>query len=114
MSSSFEIKGLGKIQNNLKRSSDEIEKLSGPQNVSFNDLFPREFMSKHTRFASIDEMVKKSPFKVESEEDFKNIPDEAWDVYVRENTPFNSWAEMISKAGEEYLGKQVREAMKKL
>lgn len=114
MSSSFEIKGLDEVQKNLKRLTNEIEKISGPQNVSFNDLFPHDFMSKHTQFASINEMVTKSPFKVESEEDFKNIPDEAWDVYVRENTSFKSWAEMQSKAAEEYFGKKVQKAIGKL
>ncbi len=113
MSSSFEIKGLDEIQNNLNRLTNEFEKFSGPQAVTLNDLFPHEFMSKHTRFASIDELLKKSPFKVESEEDFKDIPEEAWDVYVRENTPFKSWAEMQSKAAEEYFGKNVQKAMKK-
>lgn len=112
MSSSFEIKGLDEIQKNLNKLTNEIEKISGPHNVTLNDLFPHEFMSKHTRFASIDDMVKKSPFKVESEEDFKNIPDEAWDVYVRESTPFNTWAEMQSKAAEEYFGKKAQKAIK--
>jgi len=114
MSSSFEIKGLDEIQKNLNRLTNEIEKISGPQNVTLNDLFPGEFMSKHTRFSSIDEMVKKSPFKVESEEDFKNIPDEAWDDYVSKNTPFKGWAEMQSKAAEKYFGKKVQKAMGKL
>jgi hypothetical protein len=91
--------------------TNEIEKISGPQNVSFNDLFPPSFMIKHTKYASIDEMVTKSQFKVENEEDFRNIPDEAWDVYVRENTPFKTWAEMMSKAGEEYVGKKVQKAI---
>ena len=51
--------------------------------------------------------------KVESEEDFKNIPDKEWDDYVREKTSFQSWNEMLFKAGEDNLGKQVQEAMKK-
>ena len=112
MTSSFEIKGLDKLQNNLKNLQRKIDKISGEQKVSFKDIFPSSFMSKFTQFSSIDEMVNKSPFKVENEEDFRKIPDKEWDVYVREKTPFKSWDEMLSKAGEEYIGKQVQEAMK--
>jgi len=107
MKISFDLKGLENLQRN-------IEKLSGEQKVTFDILFPTSFMRKHTQFDSINDMVNKSAFKVESEEDFKNIPDKEWDDYVREKTSFQSWNEMLSKAGEEYLGKQVQEAMKKL
>lgn len=110
----FEIKGLGELQNKLKNLQSEIEKLSGEKKVSFKDVFPTSFMRKFTQFALIDEMINKSPFKVENEEDFKKIPDEAWDAYVREKTSFKSWAEMQSKAAEEYLGKKVQEATNKL
>jgi len=113
MTSSFEIKGLDELQNKLKNLQSEIEKLSGEKKVSFKDIFPPPFMRKFTQFSSIDEMVNKTPFKVESEEDFKKIPDEDWDVYVREKTSFKSWAEMQSKAAEEYFGKKVQEAIKK-
>ena len=106
MKISFDLKGLENLQRN-------IEILSAEQKVTFDKLFPASFMRKHTQFDSINDMVNKSPFKVESEEDFKNIPDKEWDDYVREKTSFQSWNEMLSKAGNEYLGKQVQEAMKK-
>lgn len=113
MASSFEIKGLDELQNKLKNLQFDIEKLSGEQKLSFKDIFPTSFMRRFTQFSSIDEMVKNSPFKVECEEDFKNIPDIDWDKYVKEKTYFQSWDQMLSKAGEEYIGKQVQETMKK-
>jgi len=114
MTSSFEIKGLNELQNKLNILQRDIDKIAKEEKVTLNDLFPPPFMRKYTQFSSIDEMVKKSPFKVENEEDFKNIPDKDWDVYVKEKTSFRSWDEMQSKAAEEYVGKQVQEAMKKI
>jgi len=102
----FGFKGLEK----LHRS---IEAIPTEQNVRFDELFSQSFMTKYTKFESINEMVNKSPFKVESEEDFKNIPDTGWDKYVRENTSFQSWGAMYSKATEEYLGKQVKKQIEK-
>jgi len=70
-------------------------------------------MTKYTQFKIIDDMVEKSPFKVESEEDFKNIPDKEWDKFVKERTSFQNWDEMLAKAGEEYYGKKVKERLEK-
>jgi hypothetical protein len=114
MTSSFEIKGLNEIQNKLNVLQHDIEKITKEERVTLNDLFPSSFMRKYTQFSTINEMVNNSPFKVESEVDFKNIPDNDWDVYVREKTSFQSWNEMKSKAAEEYMGKKVQEAIKKI
>ena len=97
----FDLKGLEKLQR-------KVDKLSKEQKVSFENLFSPSFMTKYTQFRSIDDMVDKSPFTVESEEDFKNIPDDEWSKFVQERTSFQSWDEMLSKAGEEYLGKQLK------
>ena len=42
---------------------------------------------------------KKSGFKVESQEDFEAIPDDVWDEFIRNNTSFASWKEMLQAAG---------------
>lgn len=97
----------------LKRLQRGVERIPKEQEVSFEKLFSKSFMARYTKFKSINEMVDKSPFKVESEEDFKNIPDLEWDKYVKENTSFQNWDEMFSKAGEEYLGKQVKSEIDK-
>lgn len=109
----FELKGFEKLSGNLDNLTKEIESFK-EQEVSFNELFSPGFMAKYTQFRTLNEMVAKSPFKVGSEEDFKNIPDEEWDSYVKEKTTFQSWDEMMSKAGEEYLGKKVQETFAKI
>jgi len=109
---SVKITGLDELTRNLNRLTKKIEGATQPRNVQLRDLFNSAFMMKFTSFSSFDEMVKKSPFKVESEQDFKAIPDDAWDDYVRKTTRFQSWDKMMAKAGEEYWGKIVKETMK--
>lgn len=92
----------------------EIDKIPEEQKASYDTLFSQEFMSKYTQFQTINEMVERSPFKVESEEDFKNMLGEEWDNYVNKKTSFQNWDEMLSQAGNEHLGKQVQQKLKKL
>lgn len=109
----FEMKGLEELSKNLDNLTKKLEPLK-EQEVSFNELFPSTFMMKYTQFKTINEMVEKSPFKVESGADFKNIPDKEWDNYVKEKTSFQSWNEMMSKAGKEYLGEKVQKTFGKV
>jgi hypothetical protein len=44
-------------------------------------------------------MFERSGFKVESQEDFAAIPDEPWDDFIRSNTSFFNWREMLQAAG---------------
>jgi len=45
------------------------------------------------------EMFERSGFKVESQEDFAAIPDEAWDDFICTNTSYFNWREMLQAAG---------------
>ena len=76
----FELKGFKEFSRKLDKATRELNSLK-EQEVSFNKLFSPAFMTKYTQFETINEMVEKSSFTVESEEDFKNIPDEEWDNY---------------------------------
>ena len=109
----FEMKGLEELSKNLDKITKKLESLK-EQEVSFSELFPSSFMMKYTQFRTIKEMVEKSPFKIESEEDFRNIPDKEWDNYVKEKTSFQSWDEMINKAEIEYLGEKVQKVFGKV
>jgi hypothetical protein len=51
-------------------------------------------MAQYTQRESLPEFVRAGGFVVESAEDFKAIPDEAFDAYVRQHTEFADWREM--------------------
>ncbi len=74
--------------------------MNGP--VAFDDLFPPEFMRRHTSFPTIQAMADASGFKIESQQDIDAVPDADWDAFVRSRTRFQTWQDVQAKAGEEY------------
>ena len=103
----IEIKGLDKLQRQLKDLEQRAKSLHGEHQVSFEELFPAEFMRKHTEFPSIGEMVAASGYKVETTDDFEKIPAAEWDAFVSKRTHFANWEEMHGKAAEEYFAKKL-------
>lgn len=106
----FELKGSEELSKKFDKVTKELKSLEEEK----NKLFSPTFMAKYTQFRTFNEMVEKSSFKVESKEDFENIPDEEWDIYVKEKTSFQSWNEMMNKSGEEVLGKKVQQIFSKV
>lgn len=91
---------------------DDIAKrakeLDGKQQaVPLSELLNDNFISEHSTFASFDELLKASPFKVETKEDFEAIPDTDWDTYIAANTSFESWEEMQQQAANAFLLKKI-------
>ena len=92
------IEGLDETISMLEGLQDQIEDLEGEHQVPFDELFSPEFMSTNTNFETIDQMIVESGFKVETSEDFENIPDEIWDEFVSKWTRFENWSEMLIEA----------------
>ena len=63
--------------------------------VSFADLFPPEFVTAHSRFRDMQEMVDEAGVE---EAEFDG---EGWDAFVRESTDFDGWESMKARAGEQ-------------
>jgi hypothetical protein len=104
----FEMKGFDEVQRQLDDMAKRAAELDGKeQAVSLSELLNDDFISEHSSFASFDELLAASPFKVETKEDFEAIPDVAWDTYIAANTSFESWEEMQHQAAGEYLAKQI-------
>lgn len=95
---------LSRKLNELQQNADE---LSGEQNLTFEELFPDEFMTQFTDYSSMENMISQSQFEVESPEDFKAIPDLEWDDYVKSKTSFDNWDEMMEKAVGEYVARRL-------
>lgn len=95
----IKITGLDEFQRKLERLSRNAQNVSGP--VTFDDLFPPEFMRRYTDFPTIQAMADASGFKIESQQDFEAIPDADWDAFVRSRSRFQTWQDMQAKAGEE-------------
>lgn len=104
----IEMKGLDKVQKHLDNMAKRAAELDGKQqSVSLGELLNDGFIAEHSSFASFDELLAASPFKVKTKEDFEAIPDTEWDIYIAANTSFESWEEMQHRAAAEFMAKQI-------
>jgi len=101
----IEITGLDEIRRKLEKLQHRVANLNGP--VSFDDLFPPEFMRRYTDFLTMDDMIKASGHEVKTAADFEAIPDDEWDNLVNERTRFKDWSEMKNKAAGEYAERRL-------
>lgn len=99
---SITVKGLDKLERNLRDLQRRARALDGTHGVPLNDLLSPAFMRRHTRFSSFEAMLDASPWTVETAKDFLAMPDEPWDHFVRGNTPFKGWKDMQAAGGREW------------
>ena len=107
MSSSIKIKGLDKLEKQLKQMQKGAKELSRTKQVSFSELFTTSFMKKYTSFSSMDELLNAGGFKVESQEDFEAIPDTELDRPIAATTKFKNWKDMLNEATTQYAAKKL-------
>jgi hypothetical protein len=86
----------------LQRKAEQVD---GEHSVPLTELFHDEFMLRNTEFPSVETMLEGSGWKIETKEDFANIPDEEWDAFIRERTRFASWDEMKNAAAQEWVSR---------
>ena len=104
---SFQIKGLNELQNKLHNLANRAKAIDGSHNVPLSELLPARFLKTHTQFDSVEDMMSKSGFKIESSEDFKAIPDDQWDAFIRGHTKFSTWKEMLQLAAADWTKNQL-------
>ncbi len=95
----------------LKKLSKNLEELGNKKSIGLYELMSENFVSKHSKYKSFDELLSSSSFTVETAEDFKAIPDDEWDSYINQNTDYDSWKEMQVKAFEYYAKEQIEKGL---
>lgn len=101
------ITGLKELQKGLDDLAQRAQALDGKHSVPISELLTPSFLSSCSRFLAFDEFFAASGFQVNSEEDFAAIPDEQWDAFIRANTTFSNWEEMLGAAGEAWVQKRL-------
>jgi hypothetical protein len=91
----------------LDKQERKLKKLDGTHNVSYYELFNASFMNRYTQHSTIDEFFVAGGFEFETEEDFEQIPEEEVDKHVQSASKFNSWQDMMTKAGEHWAAKKL-------
>jgi len=97
------------FERNLVEALEEETGLRfGEENeIQFTELFPEEFMRLYTEFDSMDTFLNASKWDVETQEDFREIPDEPFDEYVDEHTDFPNWEVMHQTASQRFLERRL-------
>ncbi len=102
----IEFDGFDELSKKLDELKESAESIQGTR-VPLGELLTPGFLAKHTRFLSEDEMFEASGFNVETTEDFEKIPDEEWNNFIEQNTPFTTWSDMLSAAAAEWAQKRL-------
>ncbi|MGF7059244.1 hypothetical protein [Brassicibacter mesophilus] len=104
---SFKVKGFDKLEKQLKQMEKAAKDLEKEKYIPFENLFTKSFMLKYTNFTTFDELLEDGNFVVNSEEDFKAIPDDEFDKHIAATTRFSKWEDMLNHATEIYVSKKL-------
>ena len=100
------ITGFDDLEKSITDLQNQVEELPKEQSVTFEELFHQSFMKAHTKFSTFDELLLAGNYVIHSQEDFDAIPQSELDAFISKNTTFDSWDDMLSTAGTEYLSKR--------
>lgn len=103
----FKIEGIDGVQRSLEELAERASRIGGSQEVPLGELLAPGFLSKYSRFLSVDELLEASGFKADTAEEFAKIPEEELDLFIERNTTFATWDEMLSAAGTEWAQKKL-------
>lgn len=106
MNSGIEITGMDDFKRELDKMAEESEKLNGTY-VTFEELFPKYFMKRHSDFETFNELLDAGGYNVETQEEFEALPQEEWNDYIKKVTDFTDWQEMLTEAGTRYAGRRL-------
>lgn len=98
--------GFDDLTDKLDEMQESANNLDG-QRVSFDELFPRPFMQRHTDADDIEEFLEHSQWNIDSNKDFEAIPEIELDRYVDQHSEFRTWEQMQTKAMNEWTSRQL-------
>lgn len=92
----------------LEKMKDRLEEIEQRSNsIPLDELFVPAFIQAHSRFSSFEEMLRASPFDVETQEDFDAIAGSSLDEFIDEETDFGSWEAMSQRAIREWIRREL-------
>ena len=110
----LKIKGLDNLRKSLNRMKNNLEGLDGQNSVPMDEVFTANFMKTYSSFESLEDFLIDGGLvtgKV-TQESFDAIPIDSLNLWVQKETSFQTWAEMLSQATQEWLHSQVFDGVK--
>lgn len=87
----------------MKAIKKKTEEATG--NVPIDQLLHEGFMKSHTKFNNVQEFFDAFPVKFKTQEEWDSLDNEQKDLFVKENTDFETWNDMFKAAGVEHFKK---------
>ena len=99
--------GFDDLMKQLNKMETAAKELDGTHDVNIEEVFDIKFMRKYTTYDDFDAFLVGGGFKVESQQDFEELPEDQLDSYIQRTTKFDSWQSMLSEATEQYVVKKL-------
>lgn len=109
----IKVEGMDDIMRKLDNLSKEADNLSNTKEVKLKDLMPPVFIKECTagKYPDIDVFSQAHTIETKTNEELEAIfQTPEWDVFVKANTPYANWQEMLETAGKEYSPKRLNDA----
>lgn len=90
--------GLKKLEKNLKS-------VDGTHNYELQEILNPTFISKVSKYSNVEDFL--GACGIKTADDFKAFPQDKFDDFVKENTKFKNWEEMITEASQELIAKKL-------
>lgn len=107
MGCGIDVDGLDELIGKFEEMGEKAKELDGEKEVALEVLFDENFMNEYTSYNDFYKFLEDGGFKVETAEDFDRIPENKLNEYVKRQTKFTSWNEMLENASGEYLENQL-------
>ncbi|ALV21027.1 hypothetical protein [Carnobacterium antarcticum] len=100
--SNFKLSGFEDMSKKLNDLSKKANNANGEHSVPFEELFSSSFMNKYTNGDEIYSFFIAGGFDASNNESFEAIDENQLDVYISDNSSFQSWQDMKNSAAEQY------------
>lgn len=91
--------------NKLKRMQSGLKELSEIKSIQITELLTDSFLANHTNFKNFIEFENSEIFN--HYKNIEDIPDDEMDEFIRQNSKFDTWEEILATATEEHFAKRL-------
>lgn len=92
------LEGADDLGRKLRQMQENARALDGEHEVPLTEVVTDDFVARHTRFSTLDEMHKASGVDVGTPE---------WSDFVAAHSNFADWQAMLNAAGVEYAKRKI-------
>ena len=105
---SVELHGLDNVRKELNKLEEKFRNVDGEHQVPLIELLNSSFMNKYTNLDTAQDFVDGCENVCGSEFSEIDENDENFTDFIKENTNFNSWSEMLKTASKDWVDSQLK------